>query len=121
MLCSLGKIIQARVIDDTKGCVGYDMGIMIRARCPPRAKSEKISFQAMKSKEAFDIPLKKWMYPRVNGEGQEYFSLPFPPERIQLYPSEPSLVLSLPFLPFQEELSSVRSSVPFLGQRLSHL
>lgn len=53
--------------------MGYDVGTMtlwalIRARYPPRVKPEKISFQAMKPKEAFDILLRSGCIQGLMGE-----------------------------------------------------
>lgn len=74
-LCSvpLVKSDRQETCDDTKGCVGYDVGTMtlwalIRARCPLRAKPEKISFQTMKPKEVFGILLRSGCIQWLMGE-----------------------------------------------------
>lgn len=86
-LCSvpLVKSYRQETSDDTKECVGYDVGTMtlwalIRARCPLRAKPEKISFQAMKPKEAFDILLKSGCIQGLMGEIKNVIPFSFLPK-----------------------------------------
>lgn len=98
-LCSvpLVKSDRQETCDDTKGCVGYDVGTktlwaLIRGQVPTQSQAREDFLSSNETKGGIWYPIKKWMCPMVNGGNHECYSLLFPPKRIQLHPLELSLV-----------------------------